>query len=63
MKRSNLSVLLKRMEEKGLISRDGGVHLTSEGRERVFAIADYFLAFKFKEKTISSIRNRYLYWK
>lgn len=62
MKRSNLSVLLKRMEKKGLISRDGGIHLTEEGRERVFAIADYYLAFKCKEKTISYI-NKHLYWK
>lgn len=49
MKRSNLSILLKKMERKGLIARDGQLRLTEEGREKVVTIADYYLAFSFKE--------------
>lgn len=60
MNRSNLSILLKKMEEKGLVSRDGGLRLTEEGKERVFAIADYYLAFKYEEKAVSAI-NKHLY--
>lgn len=50
MKRSNLSALLKKMEKEGLVKRDVDGLLTEEGWNRVFEIADYYLAFRHEEK-------------
>lgn len=57
MKRSNLCVTLKKLEEKGLIEKGKMIRLTEEGKERLLVLEDYYRVIFFEEDFYSKIKK------